>query len=229
MSSDKPEKEAKPKKGGGIMMKAVLGLVLLGAGGGGVFGLMAAGVIGGGHEEKKEDNKPKLIRKGEEDPYAPKAEGGKEALVKAAFIFNFVKFISWPGERAIATQSSIDICVLGDSDLSSAASVFKQASSAKLALQLVPERSAKSAVTHCHIVFVGDSEEGKLSDVMASLKGQPVLTVSDISNFAERGGMIGFVLTDNKIKLAVNKRAIESAGLKVDAQLLEIALKVIDR
>jgi flagellar FliL protein len=78
MSSDKPEKEAKPKKGGGVMMKAVLGLVLLGAGGGGVFGLMAAGVIGGGHEEKKEDNKPKLIKKGEEDPYAPKVEGGKE-------------------------------------------------------------------------------------------------------------------------------------------------------
>lgn len=79
MSSDKPEKEAKPKKGGGVMMKAIMGLVLLGAGGGGVFGLMAAGVIGGGgHEEKKEDNKPKLIKKGEEDPYAPKAEGGKE-------------------------------------------------------------------------------------------------------------------------------------------------------
>lgn len=78
MSSDKPEKEAKPKKGGGIMMKAVMALGLLGVGGGAAFGMMAAGVIGGGHEEKKEDNKPKLIRKGEEDPYAPKAEGGKE-------------------------------------------------------------------------------------------------------------------------------------------------------
>jgi flagellar FliL protein len=78
MSSDKPEKEAKPKKGGGVMMKAVMALGLLGVGGGAAFGMMAAGVIGGGHEEKKEDNKPKLIRKGEEDPYAPKAEGGKE-------------------------------------------------------------------------------------------------------------------------------------------------------
>lgn len=78
MSSDKPEKEAKPKKGGGVMMKALMGLVLLGAGGGGVFGLMAAGVIGGGHEEKKEDNRPKLIKKGETDPFAPKVEAGKE-------------------------------------------------------------------------------------------------------------------------------------------------------
>jgi flagellar FliL protein len=77
MSSDKPEKEAKPKKGGGIVMKAVMGLGLLGVGGGAAFGMMAAGVIGGGHEEKQ-DNKPKLIKKGEEDPYAPKAEGGKE-------------------------------------------------------------------------------------------------------------------------------------------------------
>lgn len=78
MSSDKPDKEAKPKKKGGMMMKAVMGLGLLGVGGGAAFGMMAAGIIGGGAHVEKEDNKPKLIRKGEEDPYAPKAEGGKE-------------------------------------------------------------------------------------------------------------------------------------------------------
>jgi flagellar FliL protein len=55
-----------------------LGIALLGVGGGGVFGLMAAGVLGGGGHEEKEDNKPKLIKKGEVDPYAPKAEGEKE-------------------------------------------------------------------------------------------------------------------------------------------------------
>jgi flagellar FliL protein len=75
--SDKPEAEA-PKKKGGMMMKLVMGLGLLGVGGGGAFGLVAAGVIGGGGAHAKEDNTPRLIRKGEEDPYAPKAEGGKE-------------------------------------------------------------------------------------------------------------------------------------------------------
>lgn len=80
MSSDKPEKEAKPKKGGGMMMKVIMGVALLGVGGGGAFGLMAAGVIGGGghHEEKKEDNKPKLIKKGEVDPFEVKGGDGKE-------------------------------------------------------------------------------------------------------------------------------------------------------
>ena len=78
MSSDKkPTDDATPKKGKGLIVKLVLGLVLVGAGGGGAFALMQSGMIAGG-EHKKEDNRPKLIRKGEEDPYAPKAEGGKE-------------------------------------------------------------------------------------------------------------------------------------------------------
>ena len=76
--SDKAEKDAKPKKGKGLLVKAIAGIVLLGAGGGGVFGLMATGVIRGGGHEEKEDNKPKLVRKGEEDPYAPKGEGDKK-------------------------------------------------------------------------------------------------------------------------------------------------------
>ena len=80
MSSDKPVKEAKAKKGGGLVIKLVMAIGLLGLGGGGVFGLVAAGVIGGGHEEK-EDNKPKLVKKGEVDPYAPPADGKKDAGV----------------------------------------------------------------------------------------------------------------------------------------------------
>ena len=56
-----------------------------------------------------------------------------------------------------------------------------------------------------------------------------MLTVSDIDNFADSGGMIGFVTNDNKIKVEVNTKAVTSAGLRVDAQLLEIAVKVIDK
>lgn len=73
--SDKQPKEAKAKKGGGgMMVKVGAALALLAVGGGAVFGLVQAGVIGGGHAEVKEDNNPKLVRKGEEDPFAPKVE-----------------------------------------------------------------------------------------------------------------------------------------------------------
>jgi flagellar FliL protein len=79
MSKSEDTADAKPKKGKGMILKLLAGVVLIGAGGGGVFGLVNAGLIGGGGgHHQKEDNKPRLIRKGEEDPYAPKAEGAKE-------------------------------------------------------------------------------------------------------------------------------------------------------
>lgn len=72
--SDKPEADAKPKKGKGLIVKLVIGLVLVGAGGGGTFALVQAGMIGGGEGHAKEKDEPKLIKKGEEDPYAVKTE-----------------------------------------------------------------------------------------------------------------------------------------------------------
>jgi flagellar FliL protein len=78
------ETEKKPKKGKGLMVKALGGIALLALGGGGVFALIQTGMIGG-HAEAKEDNNPKLIRKGQEDPYAPKAEGGEEGGAEAVY------------------------------------------------------------------------------------------------------------------------------------------------
>ena len=79
MSSDKDAEPKKKKgKGGGMLLKLALPVVLLAAGGGGVYGLVATGVIGGGHGKDKQDNNPKLVRKGEEDPFAPKKEGGTD-------------------------------------------------------------------------------------------------------------------------------------------------------
>lgn len=78
--SDKPEKEGKAKKKGGALMKIVVPVAMLAIGGGGVFGLVAAGIIGGGggeHVVVKVDNNPKLVRKGEEDAYAPAAKEGE--------------------------------------------------------------------------------------------------------------------------------------------------------
>ncbi|WP_338466867.1 flagellar basal body-associated FliL family protein [Novosphingobium sp. ZN18A2] len=87
--SDKKDKDEKPgkKKGKGLMVKALAAVGLVGAGGGGAFGLVQAGVIGGGgHEKAHEDNTPKLIRKGEEDPYAPASAGGHGEGGGAAYV-----------------------------------------------------------------------------------------------------------------------------------------------
>lgn len=74
--SDKKEKDAKPAKGKGKIMVIAGALGMLAVGGGGAYGLVASGIIGGGGKsEAKEEKGPQLIRKGEEDPYAPKGDG----------------------------------------------------------------------------------------------------------------------------------------------------------
>jgi hypothetical protein len=158
-----------------------------------------------------------------------RADDSKEYLVKAAFIYNFVKFVEWPDGKAISKQNSIDICIIGDSGLSQTSSVFKAASTAKLSLSLVEEKNPHNAPSHCHIAFIGGSEESRLDEILAALKSQPLLTVSDIDGFAEHGGMIGFTTEDNKVKLVINPKAASATGIRIDAQLLEIAAKVIDK
>lgn len=160
--------------------------------------------------------------------FSASAEDGKEYLIKAAFIVNFTKFIDWPDDKAIAKQQKIDVCVLGENPLINLSQVFKQASSAKLAVSLVKENNLSNIVSHCHVVFIGASEEYKYKDVLDVLKNKPILTVGDSADFTERGGMMGLPMDNNKVKLVVNKKAIETAGMYVDSQLLEIASKVID-
>lgn len=157
------------------------------------------------------------------------ADDNKEYLVKAAFIYNFVKFVEWPDGKSIAKQNSINVCVIGDSPLSDTGSVFKAASTSKLALQLVDEKNPHNVASHCHIAFIGESESGHLGEILGALKSQPVLTVSDIDDFADKGGMIGFITDENKVKLVINPKAATATGMRIDAQLLEIATKVVDK
>ena len=157
------------------------------------------------------------------------ADDNKEYLIKAAFIFNFVKFIEWPGAKAISQQSRIDICVVGDTPLATAGKVFAAASTPKLSLSLVHENNVRSLSAHCHVAFIARSEADHLESILAAVRGQPVLLVSDMEDFVQAGGMIGFISDDSKVKIDVNKKEITSSGMRVDAQLLEIAHEVVDK
>lgn len=155
------------------------------------------------------------------------ANEDKESLIKAAFLYNFVKFVEWPDDAA-NTARHIDICVLGGNGFAEVAGkVLKEASSPMLQLNLVTGKTPAEAAGQCRVVYVSHTEEGNAQEIIDALKSAPVLTVSDIPNFADKQGMIGFVQVEKKIKLVINADAISRANLRVDAQLLEIAYKVI--
>ncbi len=146
-----------------------------------------------------------------------RAQEPTEYNVKAAFVYNFTKFVEWPGERAIGSVSSINICMVGGNPFGESMAVFKKASSEKLKLNVV-DRSAGS-LAGCHIAFFSSGTPTGI--------GEGILTVGEADGFIDNGGMIGFKLVNNKVKLEVNKTVAAAGGLKINPQLLEVAIRVI--
>lgn len=158
----------------------------------------------------------------------------KEYQVKAVFLYNFIKFVEWPGAQALAQTHAANICVIGEDPFGPALNVFKQASTAQLALN-VTRNISDAAIPRCHILFISKSEEGRVSQILSAVRGYPVLTVSEISGFADAGGIVEMANTEksiglfskNKINLRINVKLATAAGMRIDAQLLEIASEVI--
>jgi hypothetical protein len=78
----------------------------------------------------------------------------------------------------------------------------------------------------CRILFISSSEQNQLKEILAALDNTSVLTVSDMPQFARRGGMIQFVVEANKVRVEVNLTSAERAGLTLSSQLLKVAINV---
>lgn len=148
-----------------------------------------------------------------------------EYAVKAAYLYNFGRFVEWPPQAT--TEGSFSICVLGMDPFGRVLDgiVAGQTIDGK---KVVARRIARSeGAAGCRVIFISSSEAGELTRVLAALANSAVLTVSDMPQFTQSGGMIGFVQQDNRIRFAVNLAAAQRVGLKLSAQLLKLAVNVI--
>jgi hypothetical protein len=161
-------------------------------------------------------------------------KSAKEYQVKAAFLYNFIKFAQWPGAQSLTQTHAANICIVGTNTFGNALNLFKQASTTQLALNVI-HITSNSQIPSCHVLFISGSEEERVSSLLGIAKSYPILTVSEIKGFVEQGGIIEMVKTEksiglfskDKINLRINVKLAESEGLRLDAQLLEIAAEVI--
>ena len=147
-----------------------------------------------------------------------------EYQVKAAYLYNFGKFVEWPTRTD--SDSSFNICVLGEDPFGPTFSATIAGESIKgknVLLKRIPR--AQDAVG-CHILFISSSEEARLKEILAALDKTSVLTVSDMPQFTRRGGMIQFVMEANKVRFEVNLTSAERTGLTLSSQLLKVAISV---
>lgn len=157
-----------------------------------------------------------------DEDQAPASKINREYLIKAAILYNFAKFASWPETVFSHPGAPLRICVLGEDPFGAALDSLhgKQVRNRPLAITRV---GAVEEAPQCHILFVSASEEARLPTILDYVGRLPILTVADMSRFTNSGGIIALKEVDNRSRIEVNIGAAEQAGLKLSSKLLRLA------
>lgn len=147
-----------------------------------------------------------------------------ESQVQAAYLYNFGRFVQWP--TAQVSNGPFTICVFGQDVFGSALNAAVAGATINGKAVVVRRISSIREGVNCQILFISSSEESRLQNVLEVLDKAAVLTVSDIPEFSQRGGMIQFLRNGGRVRFLVNLRAAQNAGLTLSSELLKVAVAV---
>ncbi len=157
----------------------------------------------------------------------PEARTPTEYEVKAAFIYNFARYVQWPGGSE--QNKPFVIGVIGKDPFGPVLDDVVRGQSVQGRAVVVRRFQKIEHITNCDMLFVSGPESDHLQRIFDALDSAPVLTVGDMDKFAELGGMINLITEDNHIRFEMNVQAIERSGLKAGSQLLKLAKIVNER
>jgi hypothetical protein len=157
---------------------------------------------------------------------APAVRAQSQSLeydVKAAFLYNFARFVTWPADSFAAPDAPLSVCVLGEDPFGSRLDQLVEGERVNDRPLAVRRLSAASDAAACHLVFVSPSERARFGSILSSLDTRRLLTVSDTLEFLEAGGHLSFYIEDGHVRFAVNAAAIRECDFKVSSRLLQVA------
>ena len=153
------------------------------------------------------------------------AQPSREYLLKTAFVFNFARYTTWPPP---SPDGPFNICILGEDDFGTAAQ-YLDGQHLQARNVDVRFRKVDDDLGGCQLVYVTQPLAGQLDSLLPRLHAERMLTVSDIPDFAARGGILGLKIVDNRIRFEANPLAAKRAGLRLSAQLLRLADVIAER
>ncbi len=155
------------------------------------------------------------------------AKNINEYRLKAVYIYNFTKYITWP-KQALKNKSEFIVGVIGK-DLygKELDKVFASKSVFDLPVK-IKRFQFNDDISQCHILIVGTSEKYQLQRILEPLNNISILTVSDIKSFAHKKGVIEFRFIQNRLNYNINLSQLKLQKLKVSAKLLRIANEVVE-
>ncbi|MGN6554477.1 MAG: YfiR family protein [Verrucomicrobiota bacterium] len=152
------------------------------------------------------------------------AQASREYALKAVFLLNFTRFVEWPASAFPQTNSPIVIGVLGSDPFGRALDDVVKGEVVEGHPVIVERYQSMAELKPCQILFISMSEQSRWPEIRDALKGQPVLTVSEMENFAPVGGMIRlYKSSQNKIRLRINLDAVKAEHLKISSKLLNVS------
>ncbi len=156
-------------------------------------------------------------------------ETAPEYRLKAVYVYNFIKFVTWP-QSSQSSKRAFVVCVVGDNPFGDELQFVQGKAVKDKVVQVDSRRELVHDPDHsldllrdCQMAFISRSERGRLHTILGALHGKPILTVSDIDGFVADNGMIGFSIRAHQVRININLRETRAAGLSVSSKLLEVA------
>jgi hypothetical protein len=146
-----------------------------------------------------------------------------EYQVKAAFIYNFAKFIEWPRDSLRADEGAFVITVLGEDPFGAILDDSLRGKTINNQKIMIRRVARAEDIGDSQILFISDSERENLPKILKQLATAAILTVGEMDHFAERGGIIRFETDKRRIRLEINVVVAERARLKISSELLKLA------
>jgi hypothetical protein len=153
----------------------------------------------------------------------------KEYQLKAAFLYNFTKFVEWPPQPARDPDQPIVIGVAGRNPFGDELEKIVEGRKVNGRSITVRRITAASEARAVDLLFIGVDEDRWYADMLAAIEGAPVVTVGESARSAALGAMITFTMEAERVRFEINQEAAEKAGLKISAQLLKLATVVRKR
>ena len=151
-------------------------------------------------------------------------ESAGEYEVKAAMLHNLANFVEWPESAYPDPHAHIVLCILGRDPFGNSLTSATLHTRANTAARVLVRRLENDRdVRACHILYISSSERKTIGQVLSTLKSASVLTVGEMTLFAEQGGMIQFSLDDQRVRFDINPDAASRAGLRISSKLLALA------
>ncbi len=146
-----------------------------------------------------------------------------EYKLKAVFLFRFTEYVTWPSQAFERDNRPFVIGIYGNDPFDGFLEDTVRGETVKGHAVEVRRFKSLDEITSCNMLYLGTSAGGRVPVILARVKGRPILTVSDIPEFAQHGGMIRFVKNGNRVGFRINVEAAKQAGLSISAKLLQMA------